>query len=234
MLKPEDDSSAGDYTDDETEVVPPPDKPQPRRKSQQSSVSTARIKAASNARNASRQAGEQHLSMTDSATHRQEKSMSPLTDASSPHSSSRSASAALKNSATLSSVSTTTSRESTPWSHLPADLQHYLYYHQSHLTYEYYFFKYDADQFLHTVFLEHALSYEPLLYAVVGFAAFRFTLNQSEGKIQDFLQYYNKSVSLLRRSLQSGQKHTDSTMLTILQLAAFEVSLLTSHLKSSL
>ena len=206
----------------------PPDKPQPRRNTQQSSVSTARIKPTATARKHSHQAAGRHLSATDSTTHRQEKSLSPLTDASSPHSSSRSTSAAFKNPATLSSVSTNTSRESTPWSHLPADLQYYLEYHQSHLTYQYYFFKHDADQFLHTVFLDHALSYEPLLYAVVGFAAFRLTLKKSQGKIQDFLQYYNKSVSLLRRSLQSGQKHTDSTMLTILQLAAFEVGLLAS------
>ena len=225
VLKPEDESSSGDYTDDEIEAIPPPDKPQPERKSQQSSVSTARTKAASNTRNPSHQATERHLSISDPATHRQEKSMSPLTDTSSPHSSSRSASAAFKNPAALSSVSTNTSRESTPWSHLPSDLQYYLDYHQSHLTYQYYFFKHDADHFLHTVFLDHALSYEPLLYAVVGFAAFRLTLKKSEGKIQDFLHYYNKSVSLLRRSLQSGQKHTDSTMLTILQLAAFEVGL---------
>ncbi|MCJ1306133.1 hypothetical protein MMC08_008951 [Hypocenomyce scalaris] len=220
--KQEDESSSGDYTDEETEAVLPPDKPQPRRNTQQSSVSTARIKPTATARKHSHQAAGRHLSATDSTTHRQEKSLSPLTDASSPHSSSRSTSAAFKNPATLSSVSTNTSRESTPWSHLPADLQYYLEYHQSHLTYQYYFFKHDADQFLHTVFLDHALSYEPLLYAVVGFAAFRLTLKKSQGKIQDFLQYYNKSVSLLRRSLQSGQKHTDSTMLTILQLAAFE------------
>lgn len=214
-------------------MVPPPEKQPARRKSQQSSVSAARTKAASTARNPSRQATEQQLPMTGSA-HRQEKSMSPLTDTSSPHSSSRSASAAFNNPARLYSVSTNTSRESTPWAHLPAHLQHYLDYHQSHLTYHYYFFKHDADRFLHTVFLDHALSYEPLLYAVVGFAAFRLTLNESEGKIQDFLQYYNKSVSLLRRSLQSGQKHTDSTMLTILQLAAFEVGLSTFRLLLSL
>ena len=230
VLKPEDGSSLEEYTDDETEAAPPPNKTQPRRKSQQSSMSTARTKSAPSARNPSHQAAERHQSRTDSATHRQEKSMSPLTDTSSPHSSSRSASAAFKYPATRSSVSTNTSPESTPWSHLPSDLQYYLDYHQSHLTYHYYFFKHDPDQFLHTVFLDHALRYEPLLYAVVGFAAFRLTLKTSQGKIQDFLQYYNKSVSLLRRSLQSCQKHTDSTMLTILQLATFEVGLSACHL----
>lgn len=204
--------------------MPPPENQQLRKKSQQSPLSNVRKKAASTTRNPSHQAAERRLPMTGPTTHRQEKSMSPLTDTSSQQSSSRSASAAFKNPGTRSSISTNTSRESTPWSHLPPDLQYYLDYHQSHLTYQYYFFKNNADQFLHTVFLDHALSYEPLLYAVVGFAAFRLTLKHSQGKIQDFLQYYYTSVSLLRKSLQSGQKHTDSTILTILQLAAFEVS----------
>ena len=62
-----------------------------------------------------------------------------------------------------------------------------------------------------------------LLYAVVGFAAFQLTVTRSDGKIQDFLGYYNTSVSLLRKSLVENQKHTDATMLTILQLATFEV-----------
>ncbi|SLM40820.1 Zn(2)-C6 fungal-type DNA-binding domain [Lasallia pustulata] len=220
--KPEDGSSSGEYTDEEIEAVPPPENQQLRKKSQQSPLSNVRKKAASTTRNPSHQAAERRLPMTGPTTHRQEKSMSPLTDTSSQQSSSRSASAAFKNPGTRSSISTNTSRESTPWSHLPPDLQYYLDYHQSHLTYQYYFFKNNADQFLHTVFLDHALSYEPLLYAVVGFAAFRLTLKNSQGKIQDFLQYYYKSVSLLRKSLQSGQKHTDSTILTILQLAAFE------------
>ena len=72
------------------------------------------------------------------------------------------------------------------------------------------------------------MNYEPLLYAVVGFAAFHSTLKKHNGKIQDFLGYYNKSVSLLRKSLSSGQRHTDATMMTILQLAAFEVRFGTS------
>lgn len=102
-------------------------------------------------------------------------------------------------------------------------MQYYLGYHQNHLNYHHYLFKHDAAQFVHEILLDAALTYEPLLYAVVGFAAFQSTLQKHNGKIQDFLSYYNKSVSLLLKSLQSGEKHTDATMLTILQLAAFEV-----------
>ena len=122
-----------------------------------------------------------------------------------------------------SSVSTDLSHEDKAWSHLSQDLQFYLEYHTTRLTYHHYFFKHDANHFLHNILIEHALQYEPLLYAVVGFAAFHSTVARADGRIQDFLGYYNISVSLLRRSLVEKQKHTDATMLTILQLATFEV-----------
>ena len=120
-------------------------------------------------------------------------------------------------------VSTDKSQEDRPWSHLSIDLRFYLEYHTTHLNYHHYFFKHDANHFLHKILVEHALQYDPLLYAVVGFAAFQLTVTCAEGKIQDFLGYYNTSVSLLRKSLVENQKHTDATMLTILQLATFEV-----------
>ncbi|KAI9878327.1 MAG: hypothetical protein M1830_001226 [Pleopsidium flavum] len=154
-----------------------------------------------------------------------DKSLSPSTDASSTFSRSYSASASRKL-GKLASTSSNTSKESSPskldLSHLPRDLQFYLDYHQNHLTHHHYFFKHDAGRFLHTTFLEIAVKSDPLLYAVVGFAAFHHTLRKHNGKIQEFLHYYNKSVSLLRKSLQSGKKNTDATLLTILQLATFE------------
>ena len=122
-----------------------------------------------------------------------------------------------------SSVSTDVSQEDRAWSHLSQDLQFYLEYHTTRLNYHHYFFKHDANHFLHNILVEHALQYDPLLYAVVGFAAFQLTVTRADGKIQDFLGYYNNSVSLLRKSLVKNQKHTDATMLTILQLATFEV-----------
>ena len=126
----------------------------------------------------------------------------------------------------FSSVSTCISTETRPLSHLPQDIQFYLHYHQNHLSFHHYFFKHEANYFLHTILIEQAVLYDPLLYAVAGFAAFHHTVKRREGQIQDFLQYYNKSVSLLRKSLARGETYTDRTMLTILQLATFEVRLL--------
>lgn len=123
----------------------------------------------------------------------------------------------------FSSVSTDTSQEVKSLSHLPHDLQFYITYHKTQLTFHHYHFKHDASHFLHHILVEQALRYDPLLYAVVGFAAFQSTIKRANGKIEDFLGYYNTSVSLLRRSLRNQQTHTDATMLTILQLATFEV-----------
>lgn len=69
-----------------------------------------------------------------------------------------------------------------------------------------------------------ALEYEPLLYAVVAFAAYHHTLEQPQGKINDFLKYYNQSIQLLLKSLASGEKHSEATLATVLQLSTFEVS----------
>ena len=148
-----------------------------------------------------------------------EDSLSPSTEASSAPASAGWS----ENPEKSSSVSTDVSQEDRPWSHLSQDLQFYLEYHTTHLNYHHYFFKHDANHFLHKILVDHALQYDPLLYAVVGFAAFQLTVKRADGKIQDFLGYYNNSVSLLRKSLVENQKHTDATMLTILQLATFEV-----------
>ena len=132
-------------------------------------------------------------------------------------------SAGLEKNLKFSPVSTEAFHEDGTWSHLPQDLQFYLDYHKQHLTSHHYFFKHEANHFLHTILVEHALRYDPLLFALVGFAAFQMTVTRPNGKIQDFLGYYNKSVSLLRKSLRGNEQHTEATMLTILQLATFEV-----------
>lgn len=84
--------------------------------------------------------------------------------------------------------------------------------------------KFDSENFLQTTFLDIAIRHEPLLYAVVGFAAFQRTLHNLDGKIQDFLEYYNKAVSLLLHALKKGERHTNGMILAILQLATIEVS----------
>ena len=122
------------------------------------------------------------------------------------------------------SYSNTSDNLRTDWSHLPPDLQLYLTYFYENLTYLHYSMKLDSGNFLKTLFLDAALRNEALLYAVVGFSAFQRTLHNPEGKIQDFLQYYNKAVSLLLKSLRKGERHNEGTILAILQLATIEVS----------
>jgi len=121
------------------------------------------------------------------------------------------------------SVSAVTSQKVSPWFHLAPNLQSHLEYHQQ-LSYHHYFLEHDSNDFIHKILLEHAISYKPLLYAILGFAAFLEIQQQSKGTIQDFLGYYNMSVTLLRKSLSEGQEHTHSTLLTILQLATLEVT----------
>ncbi|KAL8697732.1 MAG: hypothetical protein Q9201_006963 [Fulgogasparrea decipioides] len=143
---------------------------------------------------------------------------SPPTDASSPSQPGSRGSRHIDHLTPESSLSP----ETISLSHLPHDQRHYLEYLRTNVTYHHYFFGNDASYFVRHILIEHALSYEPLLYAVVGFAAYHATLKRPNGKIQDFLGYYDRSVSLLLKSLASNQRHTDATILTILQLATFE------------
>ena len=152
-----------------------------------------------------------------------EKSLSPSTDETKSQGNMSVSSPSEK----LSTVSSNTTQDDHLFSNLKTDQQFYLTYHQQSLNHNYYFFKQDLASFVHDTLIKAALSYDPLLYAVVGFSAFHYALSQPDGKITDFLKYYNKSVSLLRKALSSGRKHTDSTIFTILQLATFEVRYLT-------
>lgn len=121
-----------------------------------------------------------------------------------------------------------TADETMSWAHLPADCQFYLDYHRNHLDHHAYFFRHRCDYFLHNILPTLALMYEPLLFSVVGFAAFQMALKKPGGKIEDFLDYYNRSVTGLRRSLAGGEPHSETMILTVLQLATFEVGP-TSH-----
>ncbi|KAI9710342.1 MAG: hypothetical protein M1820_002837 [Bogoriella megaspora] len=123
------------------------------------------------------------------------------------------------------------------------NLEFYLDYYRSHITCHHYGWKIDGTDFLHTEYLEIARSYKPLLYAVAGFAAYHYTISNPSGKLQDFLQLYSTSVSLLRMSLKDDDKHTEQhtepALFTILQLATFEEYMgdwlnLISHQKAAL
>ncbi|KAJ4362991.1 hypothetical protein N0V83_010108 [Neocucurbitaria cava] len=102
------------------------------------------------------------------------------------------------------------------------DLQFYLNYFQNHITIHHYSLKRDTHNFLKGEFLARAMKFEPLKYAVAGYAAFFHTLSQPDGRISTFLQFYNESVSRLRVSITKNKKQGLATFLTILQLAAIE------------
>lgn len=108
------------------------------------------------------------------------------------------------------------------WGSLPPQVKFYLKYHRNNLSHHHYAWKYDGGDFLKKTFLEIAINFEPLMYAVVAFAAFHNALSREDGRIKDFLDSYNKSVSLLRQSLAKSDRHSLSTLLTILQLATIE------------
>ena len=96
-------------------------------------------------------------------------------------------------------------------------------YFNENITYLHYSLKFDPEDFFKTHLLDAALRNEVLLYAVVGFSAYQRTLQNPEGKIQDFLQYYDKAVSLLLKSIKRGEQHSIGTILAMLQLATIEV-----------
>lgn len=107
-------------------------------------------------------------------------------------------------------------------SRLSEDLRFYLDFHQQFISPQHFFLRQSSVRFINHSIIELALSYEPLLYALVGFAAYHHTL-QSGGKLYTFLKYYNKALVLLRKSLESGEEHSEATLCTVLVLTTFEV-----------
>ena len=106
---------------------------------------------------------------------------------------------------------------------LSEDMRFYLIFHQEVLTFRHYSLRQPNDRFVHQTITEFALQYEPLLYAVVGFAAYHHCVQSGSGELYSFLKYYNKALSLLRESLGSGEKHSEATLVTVLVLTTFEV-----------
>ncbi|KAF2475639.1 uncharacterized protein BDR25DRAFT_211783 [Lindgomyces ingoldianus] len=105
---------------------------------------------------------------------------------------------------------------------LPNDVKFYLNYFRNQVSFHHYALKRDGGNFLQTAFLDMTIKNEPLLYAVVGFAAYYHTLSKPDGRMSSFLQYYDRSVSLLIESLTKSKKHTLATLMTVLQLASIE------------
>lgn len=114
------------------------------------------------------------------------------------------------------------------WKQLKPDLkpemEMYLQYQREHMTNCHYMFKVDPEDFVHNELIDLALRFEPLLYAVVAFAAYHYTvrLPESQADFNSFWKYYCKSIVKLRRFLESTDERNDLVLLTVLQLATFE------------
>ncbi|KAG6040981.1 hypothetical protein E4U41_006371 [Claviceps citrina] len=89
------------------------------------------------------------------------------------------------------------------WSHLPPDYQHYLNYFVENITSFHYSISHDEENFFGTILPSLAVHHEPLLNAVVGFSAYHSTLKNPNGKLQEFLKYYNRSVTLLLETIKT-------------------------------
>ena len=220
-------SSSGDYEDDELPAdTSPLNERQPMEQFQLRITRTENFQKPSD-NTAARQVGKPPTQRSQPSAELSgispDAKLSLLTAASSPTTQSYAASASPGYLQTPATVSTEDLLDNSQLSHLPIDHQAHLTYHRNHLTSHHYFFKHEANHFIHNTLLEHALSYEPLRFAIIGFAAFHLALQNTDSKIQDFLNYYTTAVHLLRRSLANGDKHTDATMMTILQLATLEV-----------
>lgn len=110
------------------------------------------------------------------------------------------------------------------WSHLPPDYQHYLSYFVENITSFHYSISHDEENFFGRILPCLAVHHEPLLNAVVGFSAYHLTLRNPNGKLQEFLKYYNRSVTLLLESINTKQMNNVLTLVTILQLLTIEAS----------
>ncbi|KAG6255919.1 hypothetical protein E4U24_006305 [Claviceps purpurea] len=117
------------------------------------------------------------------------------------------------------------------WSHLPSEYQHYLNYFVENITSFHYSIPHDEANFFGRILPSLAVYYEPLLNAVVGFSAYHATLQDPNGQIQEFLKYYNRSVTLLLESINTKKMDNVFTLeyfgdwinLTGHQKAAFQV-----------
>lgn len=107
-------------------------------------------------------------------------------------------------------------------SHLPADLRFYLEFYLENITHYHYGVHRDFAGFFRTTLISLALRNEPLLHAIVAFAAYHQTLGNPNGQLPEFLKYYNRSVILLLDLLKNEDRHELTTLLTILQLATIE------------
>lgn len=109
------------------------------------------------------------------------------------------------------------------WGDLPSDYQQHLHWFHENITHYHYGLPIDTDDFFKAILPQAARWSEPLLNALTAFSAYQQTIQDPNGKLSDFLGYYNRSIKLLLEVLQTKQKHNVTTLMTILQIAQIEV-----------
>ncbi|KAK5075483.1 hypothetical protein LTR64_001690 [Lithohypha guttulata] len=107
---------------------------------------------------------------------------------------------------------------------LKPEIETYLRFQHDYMTFCHYLFKIDPEDFVHKELIDLALQFEPLLYAVVAFAAYHFAvrLPEPQADFNSFWKYYCKSIVTLRKHLETTGSRDDLVLLTVLQLATFE------------
>lgn len=115
------------------------------------------------------------------------------------------------------------------WALVHPEFQPYIDYFVENITNYHYSLANDGDDFFSSILPSMAVRHEPLLYALVGFSAYNATLQNPNGKLQDFLHYYNKSVTLLLGCLKRKETNNVPTLVTILQLVTIEVRFFGYH-----
>lgn len=101
----------------------------------------------------------------------------------------------------------------------------YLNYFSSHITYSNYGLVCDPDNFFESTLLRMAMidGNHALLYGVVAFSAYQYALRHAHGGLEDFLEFYNESVTSVLHTLDGNDEATVATLITLLQLNAIEV-----------
>ncbi|KAI0478883.1 hypothetical protein GGR56DRAFT_348350 [Xylariaceae sp. FL0804] len=110
------------------------------------------------------------------------------------------------------------------WSHLPVDLQSRLRYFYDNISHYDYCLPNDPDDFFRTILPNFAINSgnDALTYALVAFSTYHSTVKNPNGQIEDFLHYYDNSVTCLLDCFKRGEQHNISTLMAILQLATIE------------
>ncbi|KAM3497380.1 hypothetical protein MY10362_009269 [Beauveria mimosiformis] len=107
-------------------------------------------------------------------------------------------------------------------SNLPNDYQVHLQYLYENVTAHHYSLTNDTDNFFVRGMIIEASKNRLLLNTVVAFSSYLRSTEQPDGKLGDFLLYYNRSITLLLECLKEEQTHNLPTLLSILQLATIE------------